>query len=85
MSTSHVRADTGISCDRFVAALTDFSHRQGVFGNSDVAGRIWQRLRYEWSQRGRVQLDVLDGNAFGRGGWCVSIICPRAPTAVTST
>jgi len=72
MSTSHLRADTGISCDRFVAALTDFSHRrQGVFGNSDVTGGICQRLRYQWSQRGRLRLDVLDGNAFGRGGWCV--------------
>jgi hypothetical protein len=32
------------------------------------AGGVWQRLRYDWSTPGVVDLEVLDGNVFGRGG-----------------
>jgi hypothetical protein len=32
-----------------------------------AAGRVWQRLRYDWSEPGVVTLEVIDGNAFGRG------------------
>ena len=32
-----------------------------------AAGGVWQRLRYDWSVPDVVTLDVLDGNAFGRG------------------
>ena len=38
-----------------------------VTEGSDVAGGIWQRLRYDWSVPGVVTLEVLDSNAFGPG------------------
>lgn len=34
---------------------------------TEGARGVWQRLRYDWSAPGVVRLDVLDGNAFGRG------------------
>jgi hypothetical protein len=37
-------------------------------GSAPAAGGVWQRLRYDWSVPGVVTLEVLDGNAFGRGG-----------------
>lgn len=38
-----------------------------VTEGSSAAGGIWQRYRYDWSTPGHVALEVLDGNAWGRG------------------
>ena len=38
-----------------------------VTEGSAVAGGIWQRYRYDWSNPGRVTLEVLESNAFGKG------------------
>jgi Polyketide cyclase / dehydrase and lipid transport len=38
-----------------------------VTEGSAVAGGVWQRYRYDWSEPGVVRLEVLDSNAFGKG------------------
>jgi hypothetical protein len=35
---------------------------------SSFAGGVWERARYDWSQPGIVNIDVLDSNAFKPGG-----------------
>jgi hypothetical protein len=72
-------------------------HEQGetwaeVTEGSDIGGGIWQRYRYDWSRPGHVELDVLDGNAWGAGsswtydvrptesGCHVDLVVVRKPT-----
>ena len=38
-----------------------------VTEGSGVAGGVWQRTRYDWSEPGLVRLEALDANAFGKG------------------
>jgi hypothetical protein len=38
-----------------------------VTEGSGVAGGVWQRYRYDWSEPGAVRLEVLDSNSFGKG------------------
>jgi hypothetical protein len=49
-----------------------------VTEGSGVAGGIWQRLRYDWSRPGVVRLDVVDSNAFGKGGFWEYQVTPDA-------
>lgn len=49
-----------------------------VTEGSAVAGGIWQRYRYDWSLPGRVTLEVLDGNAWGRGSSWTYDVTPTA-------
>jgi hypothetical protein len=48
-----------------------------VTEGSDAGGGIWQRYRYDWSDPGRVRLDVLASNAFGPGSWWEYRLTPR--------
>jgi hypothetical protein len=38
-----------------------------VTEGSAFAGGVWERVRYDWSEPHTVRIQVLDGNAFGRG------------------
>jgi hypothetical protein len=49
-------------------------HAQGdtwaeVTEGSSFAGGVWERVRYDWSEPGRVRLEVQDSNAFAVGSY----------------
>jgi hypothetical protein len=63
VSESHVRADTRVTCEAFVAALTDFSeHRQRAFPNSDSSF-------LDVHDRGEAWAEVTEGSKVTGGIW----------------
>jgi polyketide cyclase/dehydrase/lipid transport protein len=49
-----------------------------VTEGSPVFGGVWERSRYDWSQPGRVRIEVTDSNAFKPGSFWVYEVTPRA-------
>jgi hypothetical protein len=39
---------------------------------------VWERTRYDWSEPGKVRIEVRDSNAFRPGSYWVYVIEPRA-------
>jgi hypothetical protein len=88
----HIIAQTSVSPEQFLIALTDFGPERGtIWGNSQsthfilhtlgtneadvtdgskVFGGVWERLHYDWSKPGIVELHTTDSNIWANGsGW----------------
>jgi hypothetical protein len=49
-----------------------------VTEGSPVFGGVWERSRYDWSQPGKVHIEVTDSNAFKPGSFWIYEVTPRA-------
>jgi len=79
---AHVIADrdTTVSPERVIGALTDFSSKRAdLWPNLDpgLFGGVWERAHYDWSQPGRVRIDVQDSNAFQPGSYWEYQVTPK--------